>query len=390
MEIAKINEVVDKSVLQTFYAKLIPINEICTIPGSINIIDFNLSKLEKIKGMISDLSYNQTPLTEQIDSDAKCSIIFNENLNFTNKVLILKNAIVENEYYVVENINTTFSPEKLNEVVNIAVCQKLEDYINNKKFIIFPNVITEPLEKVNIKIRENFLFQKAFVENKENLLREIKFIDKNFLSMICNPIEVNEDQTKVFMTTLSKFGLLDIRDICIGESDYSIYYDNQYDNRYKEFFKKIMKVYENQNLIMSGFANKTKEEVEEFKKIYSGTNAEEYVNYELSLLRDNSLFDKDQVDLLILMCSGFLKSTFCVSGGFATLHKYILPFYFDMQGGVLYLKSEFYELREKPQLWKIEEDLEWKEEQLKILEERRKKAEEERKRRSKRGEGRKR
>ncbi|MDD1375894.1 hypothetical protein, partial [Metamycoplasma hyosynoviae] len=102
MEIAKINEVVDKSVLQTFYAKLIPINEICTIPGSVNIIDFNLSKLEKIKGMISDLSYNQTPLTEQIDSDAKCSIIFNEKLNFTNKVLILKNAIVENEYYVVE------------------------------------------------------------------------------------------------------------------------------------------------------------------------------------------------------------------------------------------------------------------------------------------------
>lgn len=84
--------------------------------------------------------------------------------------------------------------------------------------------------------------------------------------MICNPIEVNEQYFKIFMTTLSKFGLLDIRDICVTKYDYSIYYDNQYDERYKEFFQKIMKIYQNQNLIMSGFANKPKQEVEEFKK----------------------------------------------------------------------------------------------------------------------------
>lgn len=162
MEITKVDEVVDKSVLQTFYAKLVPVNEICTVPGSINVIDFELSKLTKVKAMISDLSYNQTPLTEEIDSDAKYTIIFNEKLNYTNKLLILKHATNANEYYVIENINTTFSPEKLNEVVNVAVGQKLEDYINNKKFIIFPNEITIATEKIDIQIRENFFISKCF------------------------------------------------------------------------------------------------------------------------------------------------------------------------------------------------------------------------------------
>lgn len=388
MEITKVDEVVDKSVLQTFYAKLVPVNEICTVPGSINVIDFELSKLTKVKAMISDLSYNQTPLTEEIDSDAKYTIIFNEKLNYTNKLLILKHATNANEYYVIENINTTFSPEKLNEVVNIAVGQKLEDYINNKKFIIFPNEITTATEKINIQIRENFLFQNAFIEDSDKKLNEFKISDKNFLSMICNPIEVNEQYFKIFMTTLSKFGLLDIRDICLTKYDYSIYYDNQYDERYKEFFQKIMKIYQNQNLIMSGFANKPKQEVEEFKKIYSGTNAEEYVNYELSLLKENSLFDKDQIELLILMCSGFLKSAFCVGGGFSTMHKYILPFYFDMKGELLYLKSEFYELGDKPELWRVEEDKEWTEAKEKEEKAKEEKAAQEKERENKRYEGR--
>ena len=76
MEITKINEVVDKSVLQTFYAKLIFIDDICVIPGSINIIDFDLSKLEKVQGMISDLAYNQTPLSDEVDSIVLISIVW--------------------------------------------------------------------------------------------------------------------------------------------------------------------------------------------------------------------------------------------------------------------------------------------------------------------------
>ena len=95
MEITKINEVVDKSVLQTFYAKLIFIDDICTIPGSINIIDFDLSKLEKVQGMISDLAYNQTPLSDEIDSDSKYSIIFNNKLNLFNLFLSLENRVFE-------------------------------------------------------------------------------------------------------------------------------------------------------------------------------------------------------------------------------------------------------------------------------------------------------
>lgn len=394
MEITKINEVVDKSVLEYFYAKLIPINEICTIQGAINIIDFELEKLPKIKGMISDLAYNQSPLSEEIDSDAKYTIIFNEKLDFTNNVLILKNLIAKNQYYVVENINTTFSPEKLNEVVNVAVCQRLEDYVNNKKFIIYPNVIDKPSEKINIKIRENFLYQKAYIENHNKLLKEIQ-LNKNAISMIVNPVEVNEEQEKIFMTSLSKFGLIDIRDICLSENAYSIYWENQYDERYKEFFEDILEIYEHQSLIMSGFAGKTKEEIDKFKEInYSGTNAEEYVNYKLSILKDSSKFSKEQIELLILMCSGFLKSTFCIGGGFSIIHKFILPFYFDLIGGVLYLKSEFYELSKKPELWRVIEDQTWKTEQERLKKEReekeKKEKEEAEKRKNRRGEGRKR
>lgn len=394
MEITKINEVVDKSVLEYFYAKLIPINEICTIQGAINIIDFELEKLPKIKGMISDLAYNQSPLSEEIDSDAKYTIIFNEKLDFTNNVLILKNLIAKNQYYVVENINTTFSPEKLNEVVNVAVCQRLEDYVNNKKFIIYPNVIDKPSETINIKIRDNFLYQKAYIENHNKLLKEVQ-LNKNAISMIVNPVEVNEEQEKIFMTSLSKFGLIDIRDICLSENDYSIYWENQYDERYKQFFEDILEIFKNQNLIMSGFAGKTKEEIEKFKELnYSGTNAEEYVNYKLSILKDSSKFSKEQIELLILMCSGFLKSTFCIGGGFSAIHKFILPFYFDMKGEVLYLKSEFYELSKKPELWRVIEDQTWKAEQERLKKEReekeKKEKEEAEKRKNRRGEGRKR
>jgi len=216
MEITKINEVVDKSVLQTFYAKLILIDDICVIPGSINIIDFDLSKLEKVQGMISDLAYNQTPLSDEVDSDSKYSIIFNNKLNLTNKILILKNATTENEYYIVENINTTYSPEKLNEAVNVAVAQRLEDYINNKKFVIYPNLKINETSQLDIKIRENFLFQKALIEKVDKTQEEL-IVDKNMLSMIVNPIEVNEEQNKVYMTFLSKFSNIDVRDININE-----------------------------------------------------------------------------------------------------------------------------------------------------------------------------
>lgn len=343
MEITKINEVVDKSVLQTFYIKVVPIYELCTIPGSINIIDFDLSKLEKTQGMISDLSYNQTPLSEEIDSDAKYSIIFNQKIDLSNKMLILKNATTENEYYIVESINTTYSPEKLNEVVNVAVCQKLEDYINTKKYMVFPNIINETTEKLDIEITENFLFQKALIEEPNKIQKEI-IIDKNMLPMLVNPIEVNEETNKVFMTYLSKFSNIDVRDINI-DLNYAIYSKNQLDERFKDFFKKIYEIYENQNLILSNFANKSKEEVEKFKQeVYNGTNAEEYVNNEISLLRNQSKFNKEQIDFLVLMCSGFLKSIFCVSGGFSVLHKYVLPFYFEMEGQTIYLKSNFYEL----------------------------------------------
>ena len=344
MEITKINEVVDKSVLQTFYAKLIFIDDICIIPGSINIIDFDLSKLEKVQGMISDLVYNQTPLSDEVDSDSKYSIIFNNKLNLTNKILILKNATTENEYYIVENINTTYSPEKLNEAVNVAVCQRLEDYINNKKFVIYPNLKINETSQLDINIRENFLFQKALIEKVDKTQEEL-IVDKNMLPMIVNPIEVNEEQNKVYMTFLSKFSNIDVRDININER-YGINWQEQLVPEYKNFFKKIYEIYTNQNVVMSGFAGKDENYIKEFKKIYNGSNAEEYVNYEISLLRNQSEFNKEQIELLVLMCSGFLKSVFCVGGGFSTLHKFILPFYFDMVGETIYLRSEFYELKE--------------------------------------------
>ncbi|WP_444704925.1 hypothetical protein ACT1UH_02950 [Mycoplasma sp. 332] len=356
MEITKINEVVDKSVLQSFYVKAIQINEICTIPGSINYVNFDTSKLTKISAMVSDFTYNQSPLTEGIDSDSKYTIIFNEKIDFTNKFLILKNAITENEYYIVENINTTFSPEKLNEVVNVTIAQKLEDYVNNKKFLICPNTLKnndDTANSINVEIRENFLFQKASIETPDNFQQEIPQY-RNMLPMIVNPIEVNEENCRVFMAFLSKYSIVDVREINVNKH-YGIYAEDQLNNGYKDFFKKIYEIYNYQNLIMSGYANKTKEEIEEFKRTFSGNNAEEYVNAKLAFLRNSSYFPSEQIDLLILMCSGFLKSIFCFNGGFSNFHKFLLPFYFEMKGEILYLRSEFYSLEDELEIAKIEE-----------------------------------
>ncbi|KDE41905.1 hypothetical protein PUW84_00680 [Metamycoplasma hyosynoviae] len=352
MELTKISEVVDKSVLQTFYIKLIPVTELSTTPGAVNVVNFDLKKLPKIKAMISDLSYNQMPVADIIDTDAKYSIIFDEKLEISNQVLILKNASKEYEYFIVENFTTTYSPSQVNEVNNIAVAQKIEDYIYSKKFIILPNVSETPSEKLDITIKDNFLLQNAHIETIFGEKREVIF-RHNMLPMLVNPIEVNEETQKVFMPFLSKFSNIDVRDICVTENSYAIFKDNQLDSRYAHFFQKIYEIYHNQNLISSGFANKPKEEVEEFKKIYNGNNAEEYVNYEISLLRNSSQFSKEQIDHLILMCSGFLKSSFCIGGGFSNFHKYLLPFYFEMIGETIYLKSEFYELNDKREIAKV-------------------------------------
>ncbi|WP_158532189.1 hypothetical protein [Metamycoplasma hominis] len=171
----------------------------------------------------------------------------------------------------------------------------------------------------------------------------------------------------VYFSTLSKFSALDVRDLCVAEKTPLISFEEQYDSKYQVFFYELWQVYKNQNLILSNYAGLTDEQVKKFKeKIYSGNNAEEYVNYALSSLLNNSVLKYDAKKELFLMCSGFLKSIYCFAGGFTDAHKFILPFYFDVADDGFVLKSNFYQIAKAREVMKVVDGEEWDKE-LKVL-----------------------
>lgn len=380
MEITRIEEIGSPEAIRSFYLKIVNLNDISSLPGSINIIDFDRTTMQSISALLSDSAYSQNSLPNSIDSDTKFTFIFNEKIDIVNNLIILNDVVNEKEFYVIESLNTTYSSDNPNDVVNVAIVQKLDDYVQNKKFLVFINEISESnkSENLNVKFVDNFLIQHIYKVNSEGAEIEQPFLgvnnsgvdynSANALSIMAYPTEVDDQKMSVYFSTLSKFSALDIRDLCVAEKVPLISPEDQFDKNYQIFFYELLQVYKNQNLILSNYAGLTDEQVKKFKeKIYSGNNAEEYVNYALSALLNNSVLNHDAKKELFMMCSGFLKSIYCFAGGFTDAHKFVLPFYFDVTNEGFLLKSNFYQIAKVREVTAVVAGEKWNE-QLKEFE----------------------
>ena len=336
MEITRIREIANPSAIETFYIKAIDIDKVSLSAGAINIINFDKTKLSKIELIFSDSQYSQTFINESIDCDNKYSVIFNDKIEYVNKFIILKN-VVTNEFFVIEQISKSYSPENHNDAVYVAVMQKLIDFENTKNIKL---VFTEENES-EVEFYNKLLIQDVFKENTGGIW-EKQPIKENWMPMIVTPLSIENKQLKLFFSTLSRFSNFDVRTLKVN-SNFELLTQENLDIDF--FISEIEKIKTNQDLIMSGFAGKDQTFINDFKsKEYGGSNVSEYVDYKIYELFNASKLQPEVLEQLIKMCSGWLKSSYCVDGGYTNNHKFLIPFYLDRKGAILSLKSKFYNL----------------------------------------------
>ncbi|MGC7182424.1 hypothetical protein ACP0CB_03125, partial [Metamycoplasma hominis] len=97
MEITRIEEIGSPEAIRSFYLKIVNLNDISSLPGSINIIDFDRTAMQSISALLSDSAYSQNSLPNSIDSDTKFTFIFNEKIDIVNNLIILNDVVNEKE-----------------------------------------------------------------------------------------------------------------------------------------------------------------------------------------------------------------------------------------------------------------------------------------------------
>lgn len=341
MEITKVSEIASLELLRDFWIYSMPIENLEFSPGAVNIVQLK-SKIRKlITGVFSDKNYSHIFLDSKIDSDSKATFIFNLNTAyariFDNQFLILKNPKALNDFYIIESFNQTFSTDQSESVI-VAVLQPLEDFERSKQIRIIVSETTE----VNVTFPDTFLLQDIY--KSKNGIYEKQALAFNYMPMIAAPISVDKNELKIYFSSLAKMLQFDVRIFKIN-SQFQIV-DNPNNDQINKFFSDLLQIHEKQQLLMSGFVGKSQDFIQNFKeKEYSGSNVTEYVDYKLFNLIESTGFLKSETELIFKMCSGFLKSSYCIDGGLTNSHKFILPFYLDFKGSLLYLKSNFFEIK---------------------------------------------
>ena len=207
MEITKIREIASPSAIETFY-----INKISLSAGAINIINFDKTKLFKIELIFSDSQYSQTFINDVIDCDNKYSVIFNDKIEYVNKFIVLQNVVTK-DFFIIEQISKSYSPENHNDAVYVAVMQKLIDFENTKNIRL---VFTEDNES-EIEFYNKLLIQDVFKENSSGIW-EKQPIKENWMPMIVTPLSIENKQLKLFFSTLSRFSNFDVRTLKVNSN----------------------------------------------------------------------------------------------------------------------------------------------------------------------------
>ncbi|WP_412031267.1 hypothetical protein [Metamycoplasma buccale] len=340
MELMKINEEIDSIVLKKFYVKVCDIQQISMSPNSLNIINFIDNELEIIDGFFSDSKYIQQYFNEnyKIDSDSNISLLFESSNDFTNKFVIFKD-IVTNKYYISSAIESTFSPSEPNDVINIATIQEALDFELTKNVRFY---FTDQKDLM-VSLNKTCLLQKVLKKpTNSNFWNILPLNPKYVLPTLTNPIDVNDFDTRLFFSHFASLTNFDFYSLKVL-NDYNLPWD-QTNEKIKELFTEIKVIKENQEKILSNFAGMTQEQIKTFKEnVFSGTNVVDYTDYKITKFMQNSTLPKKSIEEFIKMCSGWLKSNFAIEQGYTNAHKFILPFYINFSGGLMYLKSNFYD-----------------------------------------------
>ncbi|MBN0919680.1 hypothetical protein [[Mycoplasma] gypis] len=344
MEIIRIDEVADLGTLIEYEILKVKTNRIRTEFGAVNIINFAEKEVQKITAFRSDSASSVFINGDEVDWDNKITLIFNDYIELNGEILILKNP--SGAFFICETMNITHSPSNITEVSCIGVIQTLEDFYNSKKFTI--KVIEEEnKQQIPVYINPNFLLENVYeITNKGKKVVELEMFQNKWIPTMVHPVVVNNENVELYFSTFSKFSFLNINNLPVKrKGSYFVLDIPNFSHDYKYFFNRLIQIKNDQNFILNGYKGKTEAETKKFKEEkYNGTKVEEFTDYEIKKLFDSSFLPNETKKTIVWACSGFLKTTWAIQGGFTEVHRYIMPFYFETNGDDLTFESLQYKL----------------------------------------------
>ncbi|KUH47514.1 hypothetical protein [Mycoplasmopsis meleagridis] len=336
-------------------------------PNSINVIEIKKEATDIFEGFIDSEAAQIVEANGELFNDKKTTILFDallsektgQKLDFKNYFILLKEIkdYEKNEkvnYFVVDSFTISKSAENPNnETINLVVYSlenwelnrnakikilEVENFKNTNKFIHLPPTIL--LSKL---FTYNFNDTLGFYSNISDITENNNYFTYNgydYLNMIVNPVLNNNNNFYYYFYTLKILGLLEFDPNLISRVDNNI--NLEYQNITTKFLNEVLEIKKNQDIIYNNFTTVPIDKVEEWKQKL-GTDPVKYADYELNNLLSNYLSYKENFKILLLMCSEWLKSTFCFNGGYTDIHKHLLPFYIDRIGpNNLRFLSNFY------------------------------------------------
>lgn len=343
MELQKISEVVSEELLTPFKIVEIENSRLSFEQGAFNFINIDETNEKITNAFVSDHS---TLSTLENSHNHKINLVLDDAKlnNSLTTFMIDKNT---NKIYFVESTSESISPSNKNESVFAVVLIELEELERSTKAkFIFTNLNTD---KLTLKIPIKSALQKYEIINAQSEKQNINLetLGLKNLKITLNPIDINGYNDIYFANTFYWILLCDLLNLNFN-ADGSLYVGDVQSLEYF-YFNRVKKVFENSKKIASNFTGMSSEEIKTFKStIYNGTDVKEYANYEFTdFIKYRPIYEKNKLELLIAMCSSFIKSDFMVEEGLTTKHTYFYPFYFDYDASAnkLYLKSNFYDFK---------------------------------------------
>ncbi|WP_027119434.1 hypothetical protein [[Mycoplasma] testudinis] len=290
---------------------------------------------------------------------------------------------VQRQFFILGNDNAVIFTPVNNEkmwTLNFIEFKSLEVFKNSRSVFISKNDNTfQNFQKAIISFDNSSLINSLNLfgiwTNNSNELKKIRIpisdTSNFFINFLCNPIEVENNNLRIYTPWFNKnYTLL------LGEILKNINVNNSIritDILNKEAESLIFDLLHVTTTLLSGYSNLSNggqmdETIKKFKnEVYNGTDPKDYCDFKIdNYLNTETNEDKKRIfKNIILGSSQYLSSKYCWKNGLTSEHKLGLPFYIDWipKDGdinglekVALLKSSFYDLKINNSI----PDIDWK------------------------------